>query len=372
MLLLMLTACSSSSTEEEPQKPKEKPVLKIYLFAPESPIITRADIGDVNASVAEKDIKTLDVWVFRYDTHDFISYIHLDNLSFDGQKEIAMEIGDEFANLPKKPEVDIYVAANASSLGLTLNNTTTLDDLKAACIGSSHFGVTSLITSVPDGPTGGLPMSGVLENQKISGIPPVYTVKTNNVKLVRAVSKVRFILSKSDANPPTITDLSIKFDAGVLPKEEYLFLAGVYPEFKSRVKATGDNSYEGEVTLVSGVSSDDINSYSNPAEYAYASETGQAYETKINEAIANNYVSQIGSGPFYLHESDKKLTGTISYTIGTTQKSVPFSMSGAGDFTRNHTWIVYGYFLGNGDLKLNVVDVKAWTEDSSNPKVYNW
>ena len=47
-------------------------------------------------------------------------------------------------------------------------------------------------------------------------------------------------------------------------------------------------------------------------------------------------------------------------------------MGAAGDFTRNHTWIVYGYFLGSGELKLNVVDVKDWTSGSEDPKVYNW
>ena len=77
-----------------------------------------------------------------------------------------------------------------------------------------------------------------------------------------------------------------------------------------------------------------------------------------------------------MHDSDQKLTGTISYKLGPegnqTQKSVDFEMATAGDFTRNHTWIVYGYFLGSGELKLNVVDVKGWTEDTSNPIVYNW
>ena len=85
-------------------------------------------------------------------------------------------------------------------------------------------------------------------------------------------------------------------------------------------------------------------------------------------------LTQIGA--FYLRESDRKLEGTIAYTIvteaGNKDKTASFAMATAGDFTRNHTWIVYGYFLGNGDLKLNVVDVKGWTEDLGNPKVYNW
>lgn len=372
MLLLLLTACSSSSTDDEAEKPKVKPVLKIYLFAPESPIVTRANTGSVDALEAEKEIHTIDVWVFEHESpNKKVSYIHLDDVSFSGQKEIAMELTDKFANLPKKPNVDIYVAANKESCGLTsLNENTTLAQLKETCIGSSSFGTTSPVNTVrPEG----LPMSGLLENQIISGIPPVYTAMSQNVKLVRAVSKVRFIFSMSNANPPTISNLSISLKANMIPKEEYLFLEGVYPTYKSRVKLTGENNYESEASLVTN-NNTVINKCDDPASYAYTSETGQAYEDKMNAGITATHLSDFGT--FYFRESDKKLEGTISYTLGTapnaTNKSKTFTMGAAGDFTRNHTWIVYGYFLGSGELKLNVVDVKDWTSGSEDPKVYNW
>ncbi len=372
MMLLLLTACGSSSSDEvtpQPEKPKEKPVLKIYLFAPESPIVTRASTGSVDASQAERAIHTIDIWVFEHESpNDKVSYIHLDDVSFSGQKEIAMELTDEFANLPKKPNVDIYVAANKESCALTgLDENTTLAQLKETCIGSSSFGTTSLVNTVP---TEGLPMSGLLENQIISGIPPVYTAMSQNVKLVRAVSKVRFIFSMSNANPPTISDLSISLKDNMIPKEEYLFLEGVYPTHKSRVKLTSVDDYESEASLVTN-NNTVINQCDDPASYAYTSETGQAYEDKMNAGITANKLSDFGT--FYFRESDKKLEGTISYTLGnSTPKSKTFTMGAAGDFTRNHTWIVYGYFLGSGDLKLNVVDVKDWTSGSEDPKVYNW
>ena len=373
--LLLLSSCGSSSSDEvtpQPDKPKEKPVLKIYLFAPESPIVTRASTGSVDASQAERAIHTIDIWVFEHELpNKKVSYIHLDDVSFSGQKEIAMELTDEFANLPKKPNVDIYVAANKESCGLTsLNENTTLAELKEICIGSSSFGTASPFGSVPGT---GLPMSGLLENQIISGIPPVYTAMNQNVKLVRAVSKVRFIFSMSNANPPTISDLSISLSANMIPKEEYLFLEGVYPTYKSRVKLTGENNYESEASLVTN-NNPAINKCDDPASYAYTSETGQAYEDKMNAGITATHLSDFGT--FYFRESDIKLEGTISYTLGTapnaTNKSKTFTMGTAGDFTRNHTWIVYGYFLGSGDLKLNVVDVKEWTSGSEDPKVYNW
>lgn len=381
MLLLLLTACGSSSTEDEPQpqKPKEKPVLKIYLFAPESPIVTRADIGNVDASEAENAIHTIDVWVFEHEApYKKVSYIHLNDVSFTGQKEIAMDISDEFANLPKKPNVDIYVAANKESCGLgeTLGENTALAQLKDAYIGRESFGIDPLTSTVPD--KKGLPMSGLLENQIISGIPPVYTAMAQNVKLVRSVSKIRFIFSQSSSGAPDITNLSISLNANVLPQEEYLFLEGVYPTYKSRVKSTGDNDYEGLATLVQGTENvaPVINSCANPAGYAYTSETGQAYETKINEGLkiqdgkSSADLSELGR--FYFRESHRQLAGTIRYTIGSENKSKPFAMAGAGDFTRNHTWIVYGYFLGSGDLKLNMVDVKDWSSGGENPDLYNW
>lgn len=366
-------------------------MLKIYLFAPESPIVTRATTGYVDASEEERQVNSIDVWVFEHESpNDKVSYIHLDNLSFDGQKEIAMDLTDEFADLPKKPNVDIYVVANKESCQMSdLDESTTLAQLKEKCIGSSYFGTSPLVSTVP---TAGLPMSGLLENQVISGIPPVYTANAQNVKLVRSISKVRFVFSQSTSNAPVISNLNITLHDNMIPKQEYLFLQGVYPTFKSRVKITGQDDYEGEITLVSGVGNTEtdktnnpekyIHACDNPAEYAYTSQTGQDYEDLINNGLLDpdgegqqlSPLSQVGF--FYLRESDKKLEGTISYTLGSDgnqqDKNVTFSMGVAGDFTRNHTWIVYGYFLGSGELKLNAVDIKDWTSGDENPKVYNW
>lgn len=382
LLLLLLNGCNSPVDDggtENPSQPKGKPVLKIYLFAPDSPIVTRASTGYVDASDAEKEIHTIDVWVFEHELpNKKVSYIHLDNLSFTGQKEIAMEISNQFAELPKKPNVDIYVVANKESCGLQeLGKETTLDELKEAGIGTAYFGAANPVNEVSDM---GLPMSGILENQIISGIPPVYTAMSNNVKLVRAVSKIRFILTKSKNNPPTISNLSIKLNANMIPNAEYLFLNGIYPDKKIRIKIVDDSDYEPEATLVPVIASPTIYSCETPTDYAYTTETGQNYENKINNGLKDPDgpdepdLTQVGV--FYLRESDKKLEGTISYTVvtetGNKDKTASFIMDTAGDFSRNHTWIVYGYFLGSGDLKLNIVDVKGWTDDSDTPKVYNW
>lgn len=381
MLLLMLTACASESSEE-PSKPQEKPVLKVYLFSPESPIITRAENGYVDPSADEKRISTLDVWVFEHnELHKLVSYIHLANQTFDGQKVISMEISDDFANKLSKPNVDIYVVANVtnSNCGLTLNRDVGYAVLKEKLIAENFFGLTSPVTSVP---VDGLPMSGFLEDQVVSGTAPVFSAKTKNVQLVRAVSKMRFVFSKSTA-APAISNINITLDKGVLPTKEFLFLEGEYPTEKIHLETSP--AYNGSaVTLVSGVSGDDINSCADPASYIYSAETGQEYENKINAGLTEQTVEGVTRpaelsevSRFYLRESDKQMKGTIQYTIGesTTPKYASFEMDvdEAGNyFTRNHTWIVYGYFLGSGALMLNVALPKDWEENPETDEEYNW
>lgn len=383
MLLQLFSSCASDPTEEI-EEPKEKPVLKIYLFAPDKPIVTRADVGYVDPLPAESAINTLDIWVFEHLNKKLVGYIRLANQTFvNDQKVVTMDIPDEFAKMAVKPSVDIYVVANVTALnsGLALNRDTPLSDLENAKIGRSDaadfFGLTSLVSAVPDD---GLPMSGLLKEQTIDGsTAPVYSVATNKVKLVRAVSKVRFILSKSTSQPPAVSDLSIKFDENVIPTNEYLFLTGVYPLVLGHIDNTSYESGDNNKVLVSGIGIDDINDCTNPASYAWGAvenETAQDYETRINNGLETQEeqthpdLSQVGL--FYLRESDIKITGTISYKVGGNDRNVPFEMAAAGDFTRNHTWIVYGYFLGNGDLVLNAVHTQPWNDDPESGKIHNW
>ena len=43
-----------------------------------------------------------------------------------------------------------------------------------------------------------------------------------------------------------------------------------------------------------------------------------------------------------------------------------------GDFSRNHTWIVYAYFMNGNLLDVNMVDVKSWASYPGSHTVYNW
>ena len=397
LMLLLAVGCSSGSEDAESPQPKEKAVLKLYVFPPDKPIVTRDDEGDVIATDDENRIRTLDVWVFETGTSNLVSYAHLNSPEFDSynQRVVTMDISDAFADNPSKPNVDIFVAANAAAYSdKALHRETSVTDLQGALIkyvsaSVDHFGMSgleNLANSVMAVPADGLPMSGFLKNQPITGSAPVFEAKTQNVKLVRAVSKIRFIFSKSTQGAPEVSNLSVSLNTNMLPNEEYLFLDGTSVA-KSHINTA--EAYNTAATFFSGKSIEDIGDCSDPVSYGFrsttatAAETGQEYETRINEALAHTddvtgaadpYVTELGR--FYLRESDKQLKGKITYTLGSgataVNKSADFSMAQAGDFTRNHTWIVYGYFLGSGDLILNVVCVKAWTDSNDAERIHNW
>lgn len=375
LLLLLFTACSKSSEGgDEPEPDKKKPVLKVYVFAPDRPVVTRADGGDVDATAEENEIHSLHVWVFENSNGNPVGHVNLNNVALsEAGSEVSMDISDDFAE--NKPNVDVYVAANvtSSNSGLSLDAYTDRATLDGALIKSGYFGVSPLITSVPGD---GLPMSGVLKNQTVSGSSPVLRVGPesgglSNVRLVRAVSKIRFVFSKSSKNEDALTVNSIKLDNGVLPNEEYLFLEGAYPSV-SKLKVNTTGGYVGETVLISNIAGTTIKENDGPAAYSYneATMTSQDYENLINQGIKDNKLSELGH--YYLKESDKQVKGTVTYTIGTTEKTVTFQTEAAGDFSRNHTWIVYGYFVSSGNLLVSMVEIKNWMNIDTPQEVYNW
>ena len=63
----------------------------------------------------------------------------------------------------------------------------------------------------------------------------------------------------------------------------------------------------------------------------------------------------------------------MKYKVGNgDEKTAEFKMAEAGDFSRNHTWLIYAYY-GDAVLNFNVVYVNSWTDrDVRNHDVYNW
>ena len=384
ILLMMLTACASD--EGSSSRPA---VLKIYVFAPDRPIVTRADNGNVDAADAEKAINSLQVWVFEHSNGNKVGYISTTSEKLSsGQAILTMEVGDDFAS--RKPNVDVFVAANVTSCGLiTLGEGTTREQLEAALIGSEYFGLSSPVTAVPSGGLGGLPMSGVLKDQTIFGDAPVFGVGSttastlSNVKLVRAVSKVRFVFCSEFSESPKHTVKQIAINGSMIPTQEYLFLDGAYSDgggsgTRYKVGTAYNESVAPLFNPDTPIEIKNCRGGSTPANYIWnknpeAPLTGQDYEELIETGITDGDLNDLGT--YYLRESDKNVTGTITYD---TNKTVTFKLVTPdanfvpGDFGRNHTWIVYAYFSSD---RLNVITVKVKEWQTLTPtthEVYNW
>lgn len=409
MLLLTLTACS---TDDDSQR--NNPVLKIYVYSPDHPIVTRVDNPDpdVNPIAAESAINTLQVWVFEHHEPSdqdserdgkFVGYISTngnDISSETNQGTLVMNITDPYF-IQNRPNVDVYVAANVknANCGFTLSENSTRANLIAAKIGDSKFGVKSVSAVVKAVPDDGLPMSGVLINQPISGTAPIFGVGTEGnlakVKLVRAVSKMRFVFCCID-DDVTHKVKSISLDGTKIYKSEYLFLDDEYlptggPGYRYKVDDDISKPFVGgtptimntQTTIHPMTSTDKDPSFYDWTNQTGQYQTGQAYETLIAENLIRIVDGvKVGDlndlGTYYLHESDKQVEGTITYLDNSTEKSATFKIGKQleflpGDFGRNHTWIVYAYFNYAKGLEVVTVKVNDWeTTDPEEYEVYNW
>ncbi len=358
--LAFLTACNSSDGEDQ-QKPT---MLTIYVFSPEQPIITRGDVGPVNASEAENKVNSLQLWVFDTSGNK-VGYLNTTETATlnTGQGTIyQIPVSDEFAQ--NKPNVDVYVLANVTAtncgISATLDENTTREALiEQAKITSDHFGLTSasLTTAVPDD---GLPMAGILKNQPVIGDAPVLRIgnETNiaTVPLTRAVSKMRFFFANVET-APKLTITRITLNGSLIPNEEYLFT-------QSKTLTYDDDANAASILA----SSIEVAKKKDPAKYIYKGQTAQEYENLMVGAELSL------AGPYYLRESGKILTGTITYTVEgmTKPMSATFTMKEQGDFLRNHSWIVYAYYEGLSGMQVVTVDVTDWVAKSYNYEVYNW
>ena len=375
MMLLLCIACGGSDSEEEPVVETSNPYIEIRIYTPERQVVTRADINNpwTAATEEEQKIHNLKIWVFTHQESgdgELVGYYEPSATNLPDKdnptRTYRITVTEAFAQNP--PKVDVYVLANDSYSSSALSRTSTQSQLKAAIISSSHFGVTEPVTAVPVDK--GLPMSGVLLNAEVKGLAPVLRVE-NNVKVVRAVSKVRFVFSSMNVSEQTMAVTNVVLNGSMIPQDEYLFLS---QEYTGREYHFNDDSgYESiEATLIS--TSVNVTTTDNPAAYAYVSQTGQAYEELINQGVSDGHLTD--GGRFYLRESDQQIRGKINYTItnasGTKERSVGFATNAAGDFSRNHLWIVYAYFTGNDNLKVYSVSYTPWTTDQTEHSIYNW
>ena len=390
LIMLLLIACSGDSGSTDAKQPA---VINVYVFAPDKPIITRGDIGEVdpiNNDESESKITTLQIWVFEHNTENLISYYSpesVTNLNNDAGATYQLSTSNAFTDAETKPKVDVYVVANvtAANTGITLGERITRTALEAALISGDYFGLNTLTKKVPDA---GLPMSGVLRGVSVTGSAPVY--KISNVTLTRTVSKIRFVFSREKVEPETDANKvkinSIKLGAEMIPTQEYLFLETGENAPAFHVGSYGTDDAKEFLPIVENQvqALPDIAQNEDPMAYSYqAGQDAQEYENLINSGLTKTVKNDQNEdvlapeltqvGPFYLRESGKLLTGSITFQRGedgTTAKPT-FKMHTAGDFSRNHTWIVYAYYSASGMVAVTVV-VKDWNDVQQSYEVVNW
>ena len=392
LMAMLLMACGGSEEENSSIPEDEDCYLDIYVYAPDRPIVTRGDVGEIDATPAESNVHTLQIWVFKSSNGDPVGYLNAGAdgisdpsiLNETGQQVYRMKVEKTFANNPEA--VDVYVVANAASCGLSLGSATDRDALNNAKIDSDYFGTTDLygIDDLESGTrkriyTNGLPMSAVLKNQPIAGKFPTLRIGTESqiatLKLTRAVSKLRFVLCRlndDNSNKKLLSIDNISLDADQIPTWTYLVPRETYTY-----------TYDPAAISYGNVEKTAIPEVPDPLVYAYETQAARAYEEMINQAITDGKLKELGLT--YLRESDKQLKGTITYTyketnketnsVTNTQETVTFSMAAAGDFLRNHSWIIYIYYLDSKIYVLTVthIGMRSWDDGGeATHTIYNW
>ena len=373
ILTVLFSACSSSGADEGVTHQQAQ--LAIYVYAPEQASAkkhaapTRGDVGEVDPidnTINEGTIKSMQLWVYESETGNYVGYFRTDDVAAlnEGQgTTYQIPVSDDFAR--NKPDVNVYVMANVTSANCgveTLDkNTIRAALLEGAKITTGHFGLEQNTRTVPDD---GLPFAGKLTTQPVVGDAPTLRVgslsQVATVQLTRAVSKLRFVFAKT-AGEAIVKIKNIKMNVGMIPDVEYLFKTPESMDYNTV-----------EADLLSNAIND-IAGTTDPTQFIYENQTAQAYENLINEAASKATPEVTVYGPIYLRESDKQLAGTITYTIGEgADQTANFAMQQAGDFSRNHTWIVYAYYGGSGNLQVQSIYVKDWSTKDLNHQVYNW
>ena len=397
MLMLCLTACSSSDGDDENyinpetsgnQLGNAPTMLYIYVYSAETPLVTRTYEGEVSSVGNESTLYSIKIWVFTHDTHKLIGYYSPDatpGLDASKSKEpIQVTIDETYAQTDPsdRENVDVYVLGNvtAESCNVTLDETSTPDVLEQALMAKTTtpttndpFGVTSPVRGVPADI--GLPMSGVLRNQPVTGSAPVLRLGNGSepatVVLHRIVSKLRFAFSKKNGSE-TVRINSIKLNSLMIPKSEYIFMTEALPYNGHRCRIKSDDGYDESTPKLLDAPLEDVASCEHPVIYAWGNNetlSPEQYEAQIEDGASNNYLTQ---RCFYLRESDKKLEGEIKYQIGEgVEQTATFSMVDNNGFSRNHVWTVYAY-PAEARLHIVVADIAPWDIFEKDYDFYNW
>lgn len=371
LILALVLAASCGHDSETTSSLKDAGVLNIYVYPADDPMVTRGDEGLISAKVLENAVKSLKIWVFKHgnaaNTDLPLHYLSPSEPVLQGSRaqlfQIALTDEQVEAITGDGNQVDVYVLTNAESIGLDgLNGTSTRTAVRDAVIGTGYFGTTSLTTDIS---TYGLPMSGCGENISVQGSYPVLSLPV--VKLTRCVSKIRFVMAQNKDVDAQFSITSIQLNGNQFPVTEHVFNTTANPYYISNGYVTDPVS----ITPPAVVETERI------FDLVYKSQQIQDYEDILDKFVADGEASQLG--PYYFRESDKRLSGTIGYRIKENNqeynKTVNFQMNevpGNYNFSRNHSWIVYVYYLGGEELRMLQVYIRSWEEAERERDLFNW
>ena len=325
-------------------------------------------------------VYSLQIWAFTHVSNKLIGYFSPSETSAlnrpSGYEVFQLTVDEEYAKTEALREnVDVYVLANveAGNCHLTLDQTTTRAQLEAAVLGTEDaFGLTAPVAAVPENM--GLPMSGVLRNQPVTGSAPVLRLDDGGqmaqVSLIRTVSKLRFAFANQTDSEALLIN-SIKLNTNMIPEEQYLFMADGAPYDRRTCHIKTGSGYNTTTPELLAATINDVPAIEQPVIYAWGHEElePQAYEHMLDVAAAEGNLAQ---RLYYLRESDKQLQGEIKYQIGDgEEQTATFKMVDEGGFSRNHIWTVYAY-QAQARLHVVVVDIAPWKTTETNYDFYNW
>ncbi len=355
-LLLMLPSCRRVN----PDLPDAS--LSVSMYIPGS-TMTKAETGMVSPLEEELKITSLQIWAFLSSDGRLISYKSFtDGLQQSGVSRstitrFGLPLSQGMFKLlttEPRPKVDVYAVANAQSATTEILGEGTSRDALDAVVVNQIGGNSPLTMAVPEA---GLPMSGVLKGADVTGGYPVLNITT--LKLIRAVSKIRFVfcqqgLPATDTTPATPGNeeceiVGISFDGTEGGKDcqvgssERLFTASTFDLGTAPAYTPLSSSISGSPLIpnqkLSIVEDPEVLFFRG---FGNETESAEHYEQRLDAAVTAE--SQIG--PIYLRETDKPISGTITYRIesGGELRNAHFSMTD-DVFSRNHTWIVFASFM---------------------------
>ncbi len=338
----------------------EKTALNIYVRLPEQAPDTRAVTNWSSLLAKETRINDLRIWVFLHTATDatlapgmLLGYLEPKQLNISGGEVQKFSVSLDRTLAAKIQTVDVYVLANAGAAGLYgIGMEATPADLDALVLSGDLFGIdgngeptaTDIIDNV------GLPYTAFGKNLALSGSGSDLSIA--NVELVRAVSKVQFVFAQKKEGellPVEFQITGLELSSGQIPEREYLF-----NDSGSACKIDG-GYVDRTLSFINLPTKAGIAGLSDPGSYAYnpnAGESALSYQNRIYEALVSGTLT--GYAPCYLRESDKALSGRISYRIGGSDiKTVSFSMGASEQLARNRSWVLYFYF-NNNSMTLSV------------------